>query len=243
MKKQILLLLAGVGLAAPLSAVILTTEHVDIGVEFDGGEWEFEVHDETNEAAYEPDEAYLFVDPVIGAATRSANSDYDFIGVNAGETYYRLTSSQTPGLLYLGFGTEELNTADFMAWDPDDARLPDVAAQYVRFDLVSVEGPGDFSIYTIDEGGVVDWMATSDGIGIVDSVYLLTASHSHFNLAFTELGSYEVTFTVTSMLASGMMSTSGPATYTFLVPEPSTYASMAGVLMLLATCYLRRRKA
>ncbi len=241
MMKKILpyltLLLAG----SSLQAVDISHDHVDIGVGYDG-DWEFEVHDETSDTAYEPDDVRFIVNPEFSATARSASSSYDFIGVGAGETYYLLPTTQHPELPYLGFATEEMNPADFMAWDTGDSRLDGVTAKWVRFDLLSVSGPGDFSAFTTFDG-VTDWMASSDGITAEDSLYVLAASHAHYNIAFSALGNYEVTFSVTSMLSNGQLSTSAPATFSFAVPEPSHYASLTGVFALLALAVMRRRSA
>ena len=101
----------------------LTNEHVDIGVGYDPVTgWDLHIHDETNDVEYGTGDALLHVLPAAAAA-RPAGSAFDFVGVGAGQTYYRLPDTQNPSLLFLGLAAEEANEADFAAWDTLDNRV------------------------------------------------------------------------------------------------------------------------
>jgi surface-anchored protein len=111
--KSTQLALAGI-LAASLSAhaqTVLSTEHVDIGVNYEDGAWDLHIHDETNDAEYAPGDAILQVN---GAAqtTVSSNPLFNFLGA-PGSDLWLLPNTQTPGLLFLGFGAEEMQSAVF----------------------------------------------------------------------------------------------------------------------------------
>ncbi len=192
----------------PVFGTILGEDHADIGVNFEDGEWDLHIHDEENEAEYEPDEALLY----IGADSRTtrtgdaADPAYDFLGVAAGGTVFVSPQIQNPNLLFLGLGAEELATGVLQG---DIAKLR----------LASVSGPGEFSMWqsglTATEPNL--FMATSDGIDENDSFDVTAGSHNHMNFGFTSQGLYEITFVAMGIDAEGTPTDSGQVTYYFFV--------------------------
>ena len=207
--------------------VILSEGHADIGVAFGthdhndedddghnyGGhdedpEWDLHVHDGENDVEYEPDEALFYVGPE-SEMTRSGeagDSAYDFLGVAAGETFFVLPQSENPNLLFLGIGTEELESG---ALTSDTARLQ----------LASVTGPGEFSVW---QSGLTPTtpsllMATSDGIDENDVFELTAGTHAHVNFGFTQKGFYAVTIVASGTDSEGHPTDSGKVTYYFQV--------------------------
>lgn len=183
--------------------VILSTEHVDVGIAYEDGAWDLHVHDEDNDAEYEPGAALLHV----GAAAllvRPEGGELDFIGVGAGETFYLLPQSQNPELLYLGVAAEEVEPGTFA-----DGR--------VRLSLKAVNGPGEFSLWRATDDGPEVLMATSDGITAEDFVLVLEGGHEDLNWGFTAQGRYEVTFEAVATLPDGTVISSGDVTYYFSV--------------------------
>src|SRR5262245_8350609 len=69
----------------PLQAesVVLTNEHADVGSGYEEGSWDLHVHDESNGAEYEPNEALLFIGPA-GKTSRPAGASWEFLGNEAG---------------------------------------------------------------------------------------------------------------------------------------------------------------
>lgn len=183
-------LLLAVTAAPAFSQALWTTGHGDIGVAFEGGELEPHWHIEggTVDGTVRPDEEFeagdlraVLNDPAI--ATRQANSagrDWDPIGVAAGETFWRIPSGPVDGIPYLGFATEE-------------GFVPADWATGITFRLTGLLAPtgGHYSLYRFDTntGDLVFDMASLGGISAADAFEIPVATHSPFNLAFSQLGS------------------------------------------------------
>jgi surface-anchored protein len=205
------------GAALPDFEAVLTEGHADIGVALgahdhdgdggDGGhedpEWDLHVHDEETDTEYHPDEALLYVG-MNAITTRPADAAYNFTGAAAGESLFVLPPSETPGLLFLGFGTEEIADGTLLGGS-------------LTLRLKSVSGPGHFSIWVSTLGGPDVGMATFDGITEADFLTLLENGHAHFNLGFTEMGMYQITFQAIGTLADGDVIISEDVTYFFKV--------------------------
>jgi hypothetical protein len=181
----------GPGLPGLYSAY--TTGHGDIGAAFHGGELELHLH--LHEGALvngvplaedaEPDSDSTLI--VIGdKAKQTAGPSLSAgTGVPVGQSLWILPAAETAGLPRLGFGTEELNPAD---WTGD-----------ITFEVHEVESPsstGHFSIYKSDGLGGFEFLAsTADGgLDDADSFTLTAGGHDHFFIAFSEPGLWTVEF-------------------------------------------------
>ena len=162
--------------------------------------------------------------PVVAAAkgSRPAGSQYDFIGVASGASYWELPETQNVSLLFLSIGTEELNAADF--------------ASTITWSLVGVTGtgagaaPGFFSVWK-ESGELNALMSTSPGAGTPNSLVVAAGGHYHFNYGFTAPGLYNVEFSATATLAEalGGGQVTGSAIYSFGVFDVgSDYAYPSG---------------
>jgi surface-anchored protein len=157
-------------------------------------------------------------------------------------------------MLYLGIGAE-----DFAANDPawatrtiNDSRLTSQTAKWFTIDLVSMTGPGKFSLWQNTDDGPLVWMDTANGITATDQFHLALGGHNHLNWAFTESGLYSIGLRATGYLdtnpngfldSGDTMIQSTTTNYNFgieAVPEPATLVTMAGLCALVAR---RRRKA
>lgn len=203
----------------------LTTEHVDIGVPYASGGWDFHWHDEDNDAEYAPDGAYGRV-PDAALITRPASSAWDFIGVGAGQQFYLLPQTQNPAVMFLGMATEEDDPSLKLPWDPMDARGFGLLAQ-TRVNLLAVTGfagapaPGTFSVWQSDGFGTTIAMSSLDGVSAADALFVVSGGHAHFNYGFSAPGIYEMTIQAT----------------TAIVPEPGSLAAIGA-----APLFLRRRR-
>lgn len=228
------------------SAVVLDHQHVDIGVAYEDDAWDLHVHDETNDVEYEPGEALLYVGALDPPATQPVGAEWEFIGAGAGQEYWLLPAQQTPGMLFLGIGTEEIAPGTFLEYFETDPRV-DSEAAWITLSLRDVRGPGEVALWTTDGfGSPTAWMSTFDGgITAADAAFLLEDSHQHFNLGFTEPGLYEIDLQASAYLPDGSVTTSDVATYHFgvnAVPEPATWglAALAGLALALAHQRVRR---
>lgn len=202
----------------------LTNEHIDLGVAFTGGTWDLHLHDEDNDIEFAPDEAVVFGGPEA-RVSRPAGSQFDFLGVPAGSDVWVLPQGQNPALPFLGIAAEEIAPGLF-------------TGNLVTLSLISVSGPGQFSLWQTDSfGQPVVRMASSDGITSGDSTTVPVGGHAHYNWGFTGRGLYEIQFEASGILAStGQRTSSGPVTYYFEIdPQPVSAAAPEPASLLLLT--------
>jgi surface-anchored protein len=205
----------------------LTGGHADVNLEFDGSELEIGFHTEFTDGhtqitggapqqnEFEADELIVAV-PVGTTTARPAGAEYDPTGVNSGENLFVLpqtdAEADTAGAVHLGWATEELTAAE---WTGD-----------ITWTLNSVSGPGHFSAY---ESGLTPTfhMSSADGISAADAFTVEAGHHEHFNLGFTQPGTYQIGVT-----ASGTHNTlgavTGSSTLTFVVLAPPAPAMIDG---------------
>jgi len=215
--------------AAPIAeAITLDTGEVDIGVQYQAGNWIWTAYN------HESDEDFTLGEALFRAnasAQRAVPNDPDFtafLGV-AGTPVWVLPSPEEPGLLFLGLAADRTGGGIF---------------QNNRLDmtLTGVAGPGEFALYSVDAFGEPQVLMNSrDGLSAADRISLPTAGgHAHANWAFSEPGSYTLTVLPSGTLAAGNVPVSGPAVqWNFqVVPEPGS----AALLVLGGLCLARRRR-
>lgn len=212
-------------------AIHLTTQHVDIGLAYENGEWNLHVHNDTDDVEAAPDEAMLFVGPGVGdnPVNRPAGAQWNFLGVGAGQPVWIAPQAQDPDRIFLGIGAEEADPDDFAAYFESDSRV-NASGKWIKLTLKGVRrvdiagnpvaGAGAFSVYQTDAfGNPTVWMTTSDGISNSDAFWVQAGSHAHVNWAFTQPGFYEVDFEASARLndANQTLTTSDVVTYRFAV--------------------------
>ncbi|MCI0540637.1 MAG: choice-of-anchor M domain-containing protein [Verrucomicrobiales bacterium] len=189
-------------------AVGLDKGHTDIGIAFEDGEWDLHIHSESTDTEYELGKAVL----QFGAASEQPISDaldFQFLG-DPGRSTWILPQVENENLLFLGLAAEEIGDGVFVN-------------NTLRVELVSVEGPGHFFVWTLDPLGKPQLHFNSaDGILSSQDFYTLqTGGHQDMNWAFSAPGTYRVGYRVSGTLVAGNQFTqSDVAYYTFEVPEP-----------------------
>lgn len=224
-------LVATLAPAIATAQIQLPDDHVDFGVGYDDGALELHWHDEEGGNEYAPGEAFAHI-PLFSSMARPAGSQWDFTGATAGDTIYLAPASSTAGVIFLGLGSEEIPDGTF-------------AGNTITLTLDSVSGPGEFALWQTDGFGS-PLVALSSASGI-DSFDFTTGGHDHYNWGFTAPGVYELTFTVGGILTGESAPITDTATFTFAVgttaiPEPSSFAALAG-LGTLGLAAARRRRA
>jgi surface-anchored protein len=218
--------------AARADLILLTREHVDLDIRFEGGALELGLHDEDNDRELAADEGFLFVGPAA-RTTQPADPRFNFLGAGAGNPVWVLPQVQNPSLLFFGIGTEEIDDGTFRNDE-------------VTLSLRGVRGPGQFSLWATDAfGSPVVFLATSDGITPNDLIRVPTSSEVHFNSGFTAPGLYEIDFQASAVLPNGTPVSSEVTTYFFgveaVVPAPASLTLLA-LGCGLAVPLLRRRR-
>lgn len=180
-----------------------TRDHMDIAVRLEDGElvgiWDNDfatINGQINSAPTFPAaelRALGVFDEVTQPLSRPAGSQWDFLGVAAGEPIYILPSGGTPNTLpYLGFNTEHPS-------------LGSLGADDFRFTLVDMTGPEDgvFSLF-VGSGNVP--MNTLTGFP-AGSLLIETGDHLHYNWGFSHIGTYDLYFEFEALSNSTVVAT------------------------------------
>lgn len=214
-----------------------STGHIDIGIAYEDGDWDLHIHDGVLDIEYEPTELYFHGSEANSSdfkLSAPGSGPLSFLGAS-GDDVYIFPQVEDTGLPFLGIASEENVSSDFIG----DFTL----------NLVSLSGPGDFFMYQTDSfGAPTVHFDSSDGFDSSDVFSLGIGSHAHSNLAFTQAGIYTVGITATGTpnTPEPMESVSPIAYYTFgvnqVVPEPSAYALIAGLVGIGLVGARRRRR-
>lgn len=202
------LLTPGVALAGPDDGkAIATQSHVDSPKTFWEGD-NFVLKSEHNSTTTPLPDTVAWIGKGWGRDggnqyqfTLPADNSFDFIG-KPGETYYtapRLpTGSHDP--IWLGFGA--------------DAGLPvkNFRDEYASLDIVSVDGPGDFELFTYHNSPVGLHRMLGTTPSSAHSAQLTAGTHTHNYTMFTKPGRYEVTYRTTARKKDGTLIASEPTT-------------------------------
>ncbi|MEM7809235.1 MAG: choice-of-anchor M domain-containing protein [Planctomycetota bacterium] len=127
-------------------------------------------------------------------------SSFDFIGATPGESIWLIPQAAPSPFdrLWFGLGNEEVSPEarqELVSWSPNDPRLSPIELPWIEFRLRDVRAPssaGEFSAYQSAGGNLTNWMATTNGIGDEDAIWVQEGAHGHYNFAFTEQGVWEI---------------------------------------------------
>jgi len=221
-----IVLFGGPAVAAP---TYLTDGHVDFGFAYETPDWDVHVHDESNDREFAPGDAVLVLgDNLLTPIPPGAR--FSFLGA-PGTPVYLLPNTPQADRLYLGFGCEELNPAD---WSSN-----------LSLRLSAVDGPGHFFAWDLDAFGNTRVRFNSgDGLGPADVYALVPGGHGHLNFAFDQAGEYQLTFEVSGEHALDGRKI-GTGTYQLTVgavPEPGTISLMGLGVAGLIGMFCRRRQ-
>jgi putative ABC transporter-associated repeat protein len=180
----------------------LTSGHADYAVRLEGGTLTSRLKDGTK--AGDPvwrDPASVTIRLTSAAAAKAPGGAFSFLGP-AGSPIWQIPQTQKAGVVWLGWNTEELTTAQ-------------VYGGGVDWRLDKVTGPGSLALFEFDSFGQPKVVFNSAD-GLPDSHRVPVGTHAHGNWTFTEPGTYKVTFTHSTTLATGKQA-QDTATVTFVV--------------------------
>lgn len=223
----------------------LTNQHVDLSVSFASGNppiWNVLPTNDDVGVVHQPDDALLYVGQ-DGKTSRPSGSEFDFIGIASGASYYRLPQSQDTRLIYLGIGGGGIPSQALDRYNPNTESLGRVAGQarwakmrldnVKHFTTAGTMGNGIFSVWQSGDSGPVVFMSNfndnisnpnaagldaTDGISANDALWITTGGHHHFNYGFSQTGRYEVTVRLSGYLDDGNTTSLG----TFVESTPVT---------------------
>ncbi|MDQ8194450.1 choice-of-anchor M domain-containing protein [Coraliomargarita sp. SDUM461004] len=224
-------------------AALWTAGHGDLGVALeDGTDFHFHAHLHTGAivdgVALTEDEEYDAGDIIINvpeslkASMPNNTTLIPATGAAEGEDIWILPQSNTVGIPFVGIASEELEASDWSS------------ITFTLGTVTSPSGSGDFSLWQGDGfGGFNFYFSTADASLTENGNNTLivgAGGHDHHNFGFTEAGTWLIELTASATHDTlGLMSDT--QTFTFnVVPEPSSYAALAGLLAL--ACGITRRR-
>jgi hypothetical protein len=171
---------------------------------------------------------FRVVVPASQRFLREPGSEWDFVGVEAGEPYWELPQNREEGVPHFGF--ERRPTS-----------LPDTT--FTLSKVLSAPAGGVISAWQNDSSGenpvlgLNRYWSTAQGFESANAI-ALGGSHQHFNFGFSQPGLYRFeiigTTSATTQQALGVLTVN-------VVPEPSMGALGSG-LVAVASWWLWRRK-
>lgn len=175
---------AGYGMHFYVAAGEHEHEHEEEHAHEHEGEHEDEGH-EHGEEMHPADVTFLLSGYAIMAVPEA--DELAFLGT-AGTPVYLVGSQPAEGVPFLGWNTEELDPAVF--------------TDNLLLELHGVDGPGDVFLWGVDAFGTVNllWDSTNPG---EDVMTMPAGIHSHYNLAVTQPGIYELDLHAKAILATG----------------------------------------
>ena len=157
---------------------IFAEGELDLEVAFEEGEWELVGLDEANE------QEICASDLIIRgtSATQTTVPEdpaYAFLG-SPGAVVNVLPQEETEGVIFLGIAGDEIEAGTF-------------EGDLVHLKLISMSGPGEVSLYSVDEfGSPTVFFNTSDGVDESDAFPVSVGGHSHQAWGFTQPGIYRI---------------------------------------------------
>lgn len=253
------LLIAAPGRVAATPFPVVTDEHVDAVSFTYSPSTGLRGRVKTDSETFFPGAVLVYDGPSgTSGITRPGGSQWDFLGVGAGQTVYYWPQTSMNGRIFAGFDAAGIASGTFASYQPADPRIT-TAARWLRTDLVAVRyfdlagnpGAAEFSMWSISGlgGSPVVWMSTANGISGSDSYFLTEGGHAHVNWGFSKPGYYQLDFRLSGRLASNSQTVESPVTTWHFgvehvpaaIPEPAGLGLLLLALAAGAFLFLRRR--
>ena len=187
---------------------------LDLEVAYEDGEWEIVALDELNETEICADE--LVIQGSSGTMINvPSDPSFGFLGA-PGTAINVLPQEESAGAIFLGIAGDEIPLGIF-------------ENNTVSLELVEVRGPGNVSLYSVDEFGKPSvFFNSGDGISSADVFPISVGGHSHQNWGFSAPGSYKVALRASGILVGGSEKVlSESVEFTFVIEANVLNLSMA----------------
>ncbi|HEY0189161.1 MAG TPA: TIGR03773 family transporter-associated surface protein [Cellulomonas sp.] len=177
---------SGAGQVCTSATTVVSSGHLDYSAQLVDGRLQSLVGDGSSGTTVyrEPSQTVLWL---AADSKVTLPAGFEQVGA-AGASVYLVPQTQDADLIWLGWSTERLSSAD--------------VSGAVTWDLTQVEGPGDVTVFLQGDFGGVQ-RVVFDGTG---STTVSTGVHAHANWAFTEQGVYRLHMTQTVTLLDGSTS-------------------------------------
>lgn len=177
--------------------------------------------------------------PSQNSLLRPAGSQWDFLGVSAGERIWYLPAANTAGVPFLGISAEGLGSS--AAWQGVNPTILFAVVGVTQKPLpTSVVSAWDFG----GAGGALRVLWSTATNPVTNAMNVFVGSHAHYNIGFSHQGTYEVQLQATGTRSDGTVVTSPPSTLTFqVVPEPAGLVAVGTAAATLAVLGCRRRRS
>jgi surface-anchored protein len=206
---------------------VLADEHVDLNVNYVDGAWVLGANNIDAGMVTPLDDTLLYI-AHEAMGTQPPGSEWEFLGAGPGNPVWAIPQVRQPGLLFLGFRSQETAPGTFASYFETDPRVNSVG-RWETITLQSVSGPGTFSLFQTGPQGEpqVVWMSASEGnVHPTDKIFVPEGGHFDYNWAFSQPGVYQIVVNASGYLDLGggntMYTVSDDVTMNFAVDTPDT---------------------
>ncbi|MFB4193635.1 choice-of-anchor M domain-containing protein [Streptomyces carpaticus] len=170
---------------------VLSVGHVDLGPRFVDGVWRIHGRDDSQV----PPVWRLLTDVVTQVSEEARqpvpdDEQFAFLGAAPGEDVYVIPQTQAPGVIWLG-------------WNTQDPEVMEQVNRGVTLSMLNAEGPGHFSVFLQDGAFGPPDVLWDSSVADRQDLWVDVNTHTHANWVFTEPGVYVVDIEMSADLIGG----------------------------------------
>ena len=198
-------------------AELIDTGHYDLNVTFTNGVgWVFNWYNFDNEDRIPTKR--MDIGLTEAARTFVPATGFSALGAAPGDPVWIIPQGLTPGIIFLGYRTQDAEQSEFSAL----FGTPFIGLKVTDVRGSGVDRGGYFTAYQTGVEVPVFQFTSANGFDNTDVVSPIPlTAHAHYNWAFTRPGEYQVRFEAEGDHKTGVV-TNGSDTFTFFVPGGMT---------------------